>query len=392
MNHNCNHLVERNHVSMIRVNEQRLIDQFFKLIQIDSETKNEYNIAQYLKEKFQTLGLKVSEDDSKEKTGHGSGNLICDLEGDEKADPIFFTAHMDTVTPGKNIKPTIKNGYVVSDGSTILGADDKAGLAALIEFIHLLKENNVPHGPIQIIITVGEESGLVGSKNLNPALIKAKYGYALDSDGTVGDIVVQAPAQAKILTKIIGKAAHAGVAPEKGVSAITVAAKAVSKIPLGRIDEETTANIGYFRGGQEQTNIVCDYVEILAEARSLDEEKLSKQINVIKETFENIAENYGARALVTVNQMYPSFKHTSNDQVVKIARQAAKSIGRESSLLTSGGGSDANIFSSYGIPTVNLAVGYEEIHTTDEKILVSNLVQIPTFLVAIIQQSIATYT
>lgn len=380
--------IERNGESMVQVNEKRLIHQFFELVQIDSETKNEYKIAKYLKEKFQTLGLKVKEDDSKEKTGHGAGNLICDLEGDEKYDSIFFTAHMDTVTPGQNIKPILKNGYVVSDGSTILGADDKAGLAALIEFIHLLNENNVHHGPIQIIITVGEESGLVGSKHLNPTLIKAKYGYALDSDGAVGDIVVQAPAQAKILTKIKGKAAHAGVAPEKGISAITVAAKAVSKIPLGKIDEETTANIGYFKGGQEQTNIVCDYVEILAEARSLSEEKLRKQINVMKDLFEKNAHEYGAHAEITVNKMYPSFHYKKSDQVVKIAYEAAKSIGRESSFITSGGGSDANIFSSYGIPTVNLAVGYEEIHTTNERIALSNLVQIPSFLIAIVQQSL----
>lgn len=187
-------------------------------------------------------------------------------------DTIYFTSHMDTVVPGKGIKPSIKDGYIVSDGTTILGADDKAGLAAMFEAIRVLKENQIPHGKIEFIITAGEESGLMGAKALDRSMITAKYGYALDSDGKVGNIIVAAPTQAKVKATIIGKTAHAGVAPEKGVSAITMAAKAISRMPLGRIDEETTANIGRFEGGT-QTNIVCDHVEILAEARSLITEK-----------------------------------------------------------------------------------------------------------------------
>ncbi|TXK87170.1 M20/M25/M40 family metallo-hydrolase, partial [Parageobacillus sp. SY1] len=217
-------------------------------------------------QKFEALGLHVIEDDAAAKTGHGAGNLICTLEATkEGVDPIYFTSHMDTVVPGKGVKPSIQDGYVVTDGTTILGADDKAGLAAMFEAIRVLKEQNIPHGTIQFIITVGEESGLVGAKALDPSLIQAKFGYALDSDGKVGNIVVAAPTQAKLKVVVYGKTAHAGVAPEKGVSAITIAAKAIAQMPLGRIDEETTANIGRFEGGT-QTNIVCDRVDILAEA------------------------------------------------------------------------------------------------------------------------------
>ncbi|WP_430785404.1 M20/M25/M40 family metallo-hydrolase [Virgibacillus flavescens] len=372
---------------MIKVNNERLVEEFLELVQIDSETKHETKIAEVLKKKFNDLGLDVIEDESKEETGHGAGNLICTLKGTkENVDPIYFTSHMDTVVPGNSIKPSIKDGYIISDGTTILGADDKAGLAAILEMIRSLKENNAEHGDIQFIITAGEESGLVGAKALDPSLIKAKYGYAIDSNGEVGDIIVAAPTQAKIFTVMRGKTAHAGVAPEKGISAITLAARAISRMPLGRIDDETTANIGRFEGGK-QTNIVCDYVEILSEARSLVPEKMEAQVKKMKESFEATAEEYGGTAEVEVKIMYPGFKQEAGDQVVEIARNAAKSIGHESQLLTSGGGSDANVIAGHGIPTVNLAVGYEEIHTTNERIAVKDLVKISEYIAAIVLET-----
>lgn len=371
---------------MITINEERLVQEFFELVQIDSETKHEAEIAQVLKQKFKELGLDVIEDDAKEKTGHGAGNLICTLKGNkEGADTIYFTSHMDTVVPGKGVKPSIKDGYIVSDGTTILGSDDKAGLAAIIESIRTLKEQEIPHGDVQFVITVGEESGLVGAKVLDPSLIKAKYGYAIDSDGQVGNIVVAAPTQAKLFMVMHGRTAHAGVAPEKGISAITLAAKAIAKMPLGRIDEETTANIGRFEGGQ-QTNIVCDYVEIQAEARSLVPEKMEQQVAKMKQAFEETAKEYGGSANVEIKVAYPGFKQQAGDQVVEIARKAAEKIGRTSELLQSGGGSDANVIAGFGIPTVNLAVGYEEIHTTNERIPVSELIKITEFVTAIIQE------
>ena len=371
---------------MITMNKERLINAFIELVQIDSETKNEAEIATFLKNKFTDLGLDVTEDDSKKETGHGAGNLICNLKGTMgEVDTIYFTSHMDTVVPGNGIKPSIKDGYIISDGTTILGADDKAGIAAIFEAIHILQENNIKHGDIQFIITAGEESGLVGAKAFDHTLLKAKYGYALDSDGSVGDIIVAAPTQARLYVVMKGKTAHAGVAPERGVSAITLAAKAISKMPLGRIDEETTANIGSFAGGQ-QTNIVCDHVEIHAEARSLIPEKMEAQVAKMKEAFESTAKKLGGSAEVHVEVMYPGFKQKAGDEVVEIARNAAKSIGRESKLLESGGGSDANVFAGFGIPTVNLAVGYEEIHTTNERIAVDELIKTAELVTAIIKE------
>ncbi|MBD1378755.1 M20/M25/M40 family metallo-hydrolase [Metabacillus arenae] len=368
------------------INQNRLVDEFLELVQVDSETKFEAKISSVLKEKFSELGLKVVEDDTTGVTGHEAGNLVCTLEATkENVDPIYFTSHMDTVVPGKGVKPAIEDGFIVTDGTTILGADDKAGLAAMLEAVRVLQENNIPHGKIEFVITAGEESGLVGAKALDPKLMTAKFGYALDSDGKVGNIIVAAPTQAKIRATILGKTAHAGVAPEKGVSAITIAAKAIAKMPLGRIDEETTANIGRFEGGT-QTNIVCDHVEILAEARSLVAEKMEAQVDKMKSAFETVATDMGGKAEVEVEVMYPGFKFGEGDHVVEVARRAAASIGRTSELLKSGGGSDANVIAGHGIPTVNLAVGYEEIHTTNERMPIEELVKTAELVVAVIEE------
>jgi tripeptide aminopeptidase len=368
------------------INEQRLLEEFLELVQIDSETKYETEIAKVLKQKFLDLGVEVFEDDTTAQTGHGAGNLICTLPATaDNIDTIYFTCHMDTVVPGKGIKPSIQDGYVVTDGTTILGADDKAGLAVIFEVIRVLKEQILPHGTIQFVITVGEESGLVGAKAIDPTLLKAKFGYALDSDGKVGNIVVAAPTQAKVKATIYGKTAHAGVAPEKGVSAITIAAKAVAKMPLGRIDEETTANIGRFEGGS-QTNIVCDRVDILAEARSLIPEKMEAQVAKMKEAFETVAASMGGRAEVDIQVMYPGFKFAAGDHVVEVARKAAAKINRSCELVHSGGGSDANVIAGFGIPTVVLSVGYEEIHTTNEKMPIEELNKLAEMTLAIIDE------
>lgn len=370
------------------VNEARLVKEFMELVQIDSETKHEEKISLELKKRFSDLGLAIEEDNAKERTGHGANNLFVTLPaspGCEHADPIFFTAHMDTVTPGNGIKPRLdEDGYIRSDGTTILGSDDKAGIAVMLEAIRLIKENEIEHGPIQFIITVGEESGLVGARAMDASKIKAKYGFALDSDGKIGEICVAAPTQAKIHVAIIGKSAHAGVNPEDGISAIQVAGKAIARMPLGRIDEETTANIGRFAGGGP-TNIVCERVDIEAEARSLVRSKLDAQVEAMKQAFEQTAEEFGARAEFTSEIIYSGYKYDESEQVVNVAAQALRSIGATPSLEHSGGGSDANIFNGLGFPTVNLAIGYEHIHTTKEQIPVKAMVQVTEAVVAIIK-------
>lgn len=368
------------------VNETRVLDTFLQLVSIDSETKEEAVICEHLKSVFTELGCDVYEDDASTKTAHSGNNLIVTLAATkQEVDPIYFTAHMDTVTPGKDIKTSIEDGYIVTDGTTILGADDKTGLTAMIELVRVLKERTIPHGQIQFVITVGEESGLVGAKVLDLSKIDAKFGFALDSDGPVGDIIVAAPTQAKVNAKIYGKTAHAGVAPEKGVSAIQIAAKAIAKMKLGRIDEETTANIGRFEGGRA-TNIVCDYVEVLAEARSLIHDKMEAQAEAMKQAYIETAEAHGGRAEVEIDIMYPGFKFEEGDEVVEVAKSAATAIGRPIRILHSGGGSDANVIAGGGIPTVNLAVGYEEIHTTNERMPLIELYKLIELVVEIVEQ------
>ncbi|MDS9471135.1 M20/M25/M40 family metallo-hydrolase [Sporosarcina pasteurii] len=368
------------------MNKDRLINEFFELVQIDSETKHERKIADILKGKMTALGFDVVEDDSAERSGHGAGNLIASMKGTVAgADPIYFTCHMDTVVPGLGIKPELReDGYIYSDGTTILGADDKAGIAALFEMMRVVKEKNIAHGDIQFIITAGEESGLVGAKEMDPKLITSKYGYAVDSDGKVGGIVTAAPFQAKIWATIHGKTAHAGVAPEKGVSAINIAAKSIAAMRLGRIDEETTANIGSFHGGKA-TNIVCDEVTIVAEARSIQKEKLDQQLEHMETTFSRIAEEMGGGVNLEIQHMYPGFSFTEDEPVVQTAMRAIKNIGRTPELLTSGGGSDGNVFNGAGIPTVTLSVGYEEIHTTNERMPVEELEKLTELLIEIVQ-------
>lgn len=373
------------------VQRERLLSEFMELVKIDSETKHEQEISKVLKEKFGQLALEVTEDDTAAATGHGSGNLFAWLPatpGSENVPGLLFTSHMDTVAPGKGIKPRLDDdGYIRSDGTTILGSDDKAGLAAIFEAIRVLKEKNLPHGSIQLVITAGEESGLLGSRAMDGSLLRAKYGYALDSNGEIGAIAVAAPTNSRQYITIRGKAAHAGVNPEDGISAIQVASKAVSRMKLGRIDHETTANIGRFEGGGE-VNIVVDKVTIYAEARSRDESKMERVVDSMREAVESAAGEYGAEVDFRHEVIYPAYRFGDGDEVVEIAKAAIRAIGREPRQFESGGGSDANMFNGNGVPTVNLAVGYEDIHTTNERIKADDIVKVTELVLAIVAESV----
>lgn len=371
------------------ISQERLINEFMELVRIDSETRNERHIADVLKEKFSSLGLTAAEDDSQERTGHGAGNLFVTWPADSgvTAPKLLFTCHMDTVVPGQNIKPSFgEDGWITSDGSTILGADDKAGLAALFEAIRVIQEQKLPHGQIQFVITAGEESGLMGARAMDPAHLDADFGFALDSNGEVGAIAIAAPAQARVTMQIFGKSAHAGVNPEDGISAIQVASKAISAMKLGRIDHETTANIGKFAGGGP-TNVVCDHVQLDAEARSIVQEKVELQIASMREALETTARDHGAQSEFRSEIIYPAFSFGEQDQVVQLADRAITSLGLTTRLFASGGGSDANVFNGLKVPTVNLAVGYEHIHTTKERIKAEDIVKVASLVVAIVAES-----
>lgn len=372
------------------IQQNRLIEQFISLIQVDSESRFEQAISKVLKERFSELGLQVVEDDSASRSGHGSGNLICTLEAtDSNASipTIFFTSHMDTVSPGKGIKPQIgEDGYIRSDGTTILGSDDKAGIAAMLEAIQVLKEQSIPHGRIQFVITAGEELGLIGARSMDPKSMEAEFGFAIDSNGNIGDIATAAPGRAEIAITFHGKSAHAGVNPEDGISAIQVASKAVSKMSLGRIDKETTANIGSF-SGVGPLNVVCDRVTLEAEARSIVQSKLEAQIEAMRKACESAAADAGTTCEFVADIVYASYMHDDSAPVVQLVSRALQPLGLTATTFHSGGGSDANIFNGMGIPTVNLAVGYKDIHTTNEHIAISDLVQTAELVVSIIKES-----
>ncbi|WP_438448839.1 M20/M25/M40 family metallo-hydrolase [Gorillibacterium sp. sgz5001074] len=368
------------------VNQQRLVEEFLELVQVDSESKFEAEIAKVLKTKFGALELSVEEDDSMSRSGCQANNLMFTLPasaGGEGAPTIYFTCHMDTVVPGKGIKPQIgEDGVIRSDGTTILGSDDKAGIAAMLELVRVLKEDGIPHGVIKFVITAGEESTLLGSRAMNAGWVKADYGYAIDSNGDVGGIAVAAPFQSKLYIDFTGKTAHAGVNPEAGVSAITVAAKAVARMKLGRIDKETTANFGTFFAKGE-TNIVAEKVQLIGEARSLVREKLEAQVESMKAACQAVCEEMGATFDFRWELAYPGYKYDESAPHVKLAMDAISNLGLTPKLFHSGGGSDANLFNSQGIPTVNLSVGYQAIHSTSEHIAIRDLVKVAEVVVEI---------
>ena len=366
------------------VNKDRLVTEFLELVQIDSESGNEAQIAAALKSKLEALGLTVVEDDTKAKTGLGSGNLIATMDGGLDVDPILFSCHFDTVTPGIGVKPVINGDIIETDKTTILGADDKAGIAALLEGIKQIKEQNIPHGKVEFVLTAGEEIGLIGASAVDKTALSAKYGFALDSGGAVGEIIVASPDHAKLTAKVNGIAAHAGVAPELGVSAIEVAAKAITNMPLGRLDEELTANVGIINGGQ-RTNIVCDLVEITAEARAITFSKLENQMALMSKALEEAAAERGCSVDIEVSYERVGYKLAESDRVVAVAKQAVLNVDRTPNFQATGGGSDANIFTIAGIPTANLGCGYLDIHSKDEKMPISELTKLAELVVEIIK-------
>ena len=366
------------------INKKRLVESFMELVKISSISRQERNLADFLVEKLEDLELEVRVDQAGEKVKSNSGNIIARLKGSvKKATPIMFSAHMDTVVPGKNIKPICEGEKIVSSGKTILGADDKAAIAALLEALHIIKENNISCGDIEILFTICEEIGLKGAKNLDISRLNAQMGFVLDAGGQVGKIITTAPSQNSLGIIIHGKSAHAGSNPEEGINAIQVAGFALSRMKLGRIDEETTANIGIISGGKA-TNIVPDKVTLKGEVRSRNEEKLEKYTERLKKVTEDTAQEFKAKAEVKINREYYCYNLSSDDQVVKISIKAANDMGLQPELCPGGGGSDANVFNKKGFPSVVLAIGMDKVHTVDEYILVKNLKKTVEYVLSII--------
>ncbi len=364
------------------VNRDRIVNEFMRLVQIPSPSKHERQVADYLIQRLNYLGLSVEEDKAGDIIGGDSGNVIGRLAGTGPA--LMFCAHMDTVQPGEGIQPVLEQGIISSASDTVLGGDDKAGICAILEMLEIIKENHLPHPTLEIVFTVAEEGGLRGAKALDISALQSRFGYCLDAGGAVGTIIARGPAQDKIQAVIHGKSAHAGVCPEKGISSIQVAAEAIMRTKLGRIDADTTANIGIINGGTA-TNIVPDRVELEGEARSLVEAKLNEQTYHMVETLKRVCRDRGAEPQIRFGRAYGSINLADDAPVIALARKAAKQAGFSAEVLTTGGGSDANIFNGKGLPTANLGIGMERVHTTNEYIKVQDLLNATSLLLKIVE-------
>ncbi|MGI5911123.1 MAG: M20/M25/M40 family metallo-hydrolase [Syntrophomonadaceae bacterium] len=369
------------------VNEKRLVDMFVRLVEIDSLSKHEGKIKDFIKNHFTARGLSVEEDDAANLINGQSGNLLVKVAGTVNKPPLLFAAHMDTVKPGIGIKAVIGDDMIIrSQGDTILGSDDKAAIAALLEVYDVIAEQNLSHPPLELLFTVGEEHGLMGAKIFNFDRLEAKIGYVLDDGNDPGTIVIKSPCQNEIDYYIKGCAAHAGMNPEKGINAILLAAKALAVMPNGRIDEDTTCNFGLIKGGLAR-NIVAPYCHIKGEARSQTREKLDQLTLKLEKIFINEIEKLGGEAEVYVKFLYPEISLKPEEEVVKRAMRAISKLRLEPRFAATGGGSDANIINGRGIRCANLGVGMKNVHTTDEYISIAHLVQDVQIILEIIKES-----
>lgn len=360
----------------------RVLHTFLDLVRISSPTGQEAGVAEYVARALREAGCTVRIDDTRSVTGADTGNVIAEVPGALDGGVIALSAHMDCVQPCEGVEPVVVDGVVRSAGETVLGGDDKVGLAAIVEAVRRLTEEGGEHRPLKLLLTVSEEDGLLGAKALAPADAAASLCLVLDADGPVGGIVVGAPSHHTFTATFTGKAAHAGVEPEKGVSAIAMAAEAVSHMRLGRINEHTTANIGTIRGGSA-TNVVAPSCVLTGECRSLD----TSYAEVIRTDMDVAMHDAAAAAGGTVSvdwvHAYPGFAASADSAEVALIERACAAIGVESRTYTTGGGSDANIFAGYGIPTLVLGTGMTNVHSTDELLEVRQLERLADLLVAI---------
>ena len=376
----------------LNINRERLASCFTLLCETDSPSREEGKVAALLKGIFSDLGAdEILEDDSARVTGSDSGNLFVRFKGTSPGEGIFFNCHMDTVEPARGVKVRRENDTFFSGGDTVLGSDDKSGIAAIIEAIRYLRENNVPYASIEIILTTCEEIGLLGAKSLDPAMINARIGYSLDSTG-IDMVIIGAPAANHLEIIVHGAAAHAGLHPEWGINAISLVAKALTGIPQGRIGDQSSINIGTIQGGTA-SNIVPEKVTLIGEVRSHSEEYLQQLTDQVQNSFESVVQEWldptgqakGEPSLTfSVHSDFPVMKLDRSDRVLRHIEKAAQSIGLELVYKVAGGGSDANIFNGYGLQTAIIATGMTHVHSTDEQVELGDMEKLTSLLVAIL--------
>lgn len=356
------------------INQERLKNILIELIKIDSLSRRERNIALRLQAEMEALGAEVWIDDAGAKVGGNTGNVIAHFRGSSPgARPILLSAHMDTVAPGEGVNPVLQGSILKSDGTTVLGGDDKSGVAIICEALRVIQETNLPCADVDVVFTICEEAGLVGAKCLDVSRLRARSGLVLDSD-SVGFLFTRAPAANRLEFLIHGLEAHAGVCPEKGISAIQVAAEGIARMKLGRIDDETTANIGLIEGGVA-VNIVPNLVRLKGEARSHSEEKLNRQTSHMVQCLEEAAARHALeadgkpfrpRVESKVERDYDRMNVADDAAIVRLVLAAGKNLGVEVKTQATGGGCDANVLNKKGLEVANLSTGMRDIHTVNE--------------------------
>ena len=354
------------------IQSRRIETLFCSLAAITSPTYAEREMADRLIRELQDLGFAVTEDNAPERLGQGTaGNLHGFLPG--QGEPLLFCAHMDTVGPCENKQVLLDpDGRIHTDGATTLGADDLAGVTEILEAVRSLLEDGTAHRPIEVLFTMGEEYFLRGSTVLDPKTIRSKEGYVLDVDGPIGTAVLRASSGFQVIAQVTGRSAHAGLAPEDGVNAICIAARAIANIPQGRLDDETTANVGVIQGGSSG-NIVPDTCMVELETRSLDHEKALAQVERIKTAFQEATQALGGQAQVTAKQQLTAYHVPQDAPVVRRFDAACRLAGLVPTYTASCGGSDNTNLSRYGIQSIVIAPGMHEIHSTQEWTTVEEL-------------------
>lgn len=354
------------------VNKNRLVESFLALCVVDGIHGNELGMARFLEEQLKSLGLNSYMDKAGETFGGNAGNLISMLPGNIDAPSIFLCSHMDTIQSTALLHPVYENGIITSDGNTILGGDDRAGVAVVLEILNVLKESNIKHGPVEIIFTVCEEAGMHGAKYLKRADVKSDFGFVFDCQASPGAYIIEAPGAVSFVAKVHGKSAHAAVSPEKGINAIQIASTAISRLKLGRWDQTGMLNIGTIGGGTT-INVVPDLVEVTGETRNADKEKLTAQIEYIKTTFENTALEHGGVVEIKFTEKYGGYQFPDNIPIILAARSGITKAGFEPKPINYPGGSDANVLNNNGITALNLGVGFKNAHSFQELIAVNDL-------------------
>jgi len=356
------------------INAARIKDEFLDLVTISSLSRREGSIARRLETILKGMGATIEVDDAGEKVGGETGNVLARFAGTKPAAaPFLLSAHMDTVGPAEKIRVQVEGDIVRTDRTTVLGGDDKAGIVAILEAIRVLRETRTPHGDIEVVLSICEETGLLGAKHFDTGRLRARRGLVLDVDG-VCELITRAPAANRLTFTVTGLEAHAGICPERGLSAIQIASEAIAGMKLGRLDAETTANLGVIEGGLS-TNIVPTRVIVKGEARSLSVEKLEAQTEHMRRRFEEAAARHEvvleagvhrARFEAQIDRQYERLDVSDHAPIVGLVKQGAKKLGRTVTTRATGGGSDANVLAARGLEIANLGCGMRDIHTVNE--------------------------